>query len=120
MSSWAAPGVKCVCIIDDWQDIPGMGSPSRLPMINEVLTIKEVMVAGDLNSLSSRFQFVGEAARTVIISFHELGHDWFFAVRNFRPLITKTQEQDLALFRHLLSPSPADVGLIPAGVELDA
>jgi len=39
-------------------------------------------------------------------------------IKRFQPLITRTQEQDLELFRPLLVPSPIDAGLVPAGVEL--
>lgn len=93
MSSWAKPGVKCVCINDEWSDIQcrllGVEPPSRVPMINEVLTIKEVF--------SHTFERGLAAA-----SFHELGHDFGFATVCFRPLTTGSQEQDVALFTHLL------------------
>ena len=86
-----------------------MGSPNRLPMINEILTVKDVMVASILNTPSSRFRVIGDAANTVILSFHELGHDWLFTVHNFRPLIAKTEEEDLAVFRELLTDLPLEV-----------
>lgn len=48
-NSWAAPGVRCVCIRDEWEEIvPGI--PTRQPMIGEVLTVKSVRLGrgGDI------------------------------------------------------------------------
>lgn len=98
MSAWARPGVKCVCIKDDWlYDVAermGLNPPHRVPMIREVLTVKEVVHID---------QFMGsEIPGGASLSFHEMGHDWGFAVANFKPLITGAQEQDVSLFTHHL------------------
>lgn len=103
MSAWAKPGVKCVCIRDDWKGFEvyermGIHVPSRLPMINEVLTINEVM--DDLSHVP------GRVTSNIGLTFVELGHDWGFALDCFRPLITKSQEDDVALFRSLLDALP--------------
>lgn len=44
-NSWAAPGVRCVCINDDFRgsaSCNGYQVPVRVPMIGEVLTIREI------------------------------------------------------------------------------
>lgn len=40
-NSWAAPGVRCVCVDGAWDEL-ACGLPTRQPMIREVLTIKAV------------------------------------------------------------------------------
>lgn len=102
MAHWAKPGVKCVCVDDAWIGIElyeRMGDvvPSRLPMINEVLTITAVM--DDLSHCP------GVPTATIALVFSDLGHDWGFAANHFRPLTTTSQEDDVALFRHLLEPT---------------
>ena len=104
MSSWARPGVKCVCINGAGWYLDSARFDSDVA-VNRVYTIVEVIT-------DSRGQ-VG-----ISLWGQPLGE--FYNVKEFRPLITQSQEQDVAKFRHLLSPSPVDVGLIPAGVELDA
>ncbi|MDW5313745.1 hypothetical protein [Rhizobium sp. PL01] len=49
MSDWAKPGVQCVCIKEDWgYAVCGPFSvPTRVPMINEVMTVSEVRRVGD-------------------------------------------------------------------------
>jgi hypothetical protein len=46
---------------------------------------------------------------------YSLSGGWL--AERFRPLITRTQEEDVALFKSLLI---SDAGLVPAGVEMDA
>lgn len=44
-NSWAAPGVRCVCVDDNFEGYAtceGYQIPVRLPMIGEVLTIREI------------------------------------------------------------------------------
>ena len=49
MNTWAAPGVRCVCISDDFGHVScdcGCGGelPVRQPMLNELLTIRSVEI----------------------------------------------------------------------------
>lgn len=69
-------------------------------MINEVLTVKEVL--GE-----EAWGFSGRIPGGAGLSFSELGHDWFFAIASFRPILTRTQEQDASLFKHHLDGLPA-------------
>lgn len=114
MSSWAKPGVKCVCVDDDFsRSAPKLRSlVDCWPQKGPIYTIRRVR------------EYPGHG---VMLLLHEVRNPrvvygrWDgepqFSVLRFRPLTPK-QQQDVAFFRHLLSPSPADVGLIPAGVEL--
>lgn len=90
MSSWAKPGVKCVCILAKWgaRHVPEV----RHPVVGDVLTIQEVDF------------FDGRVGLT----FEGLGEDDFYAACCFRPLVTRSQEHDVALFKHLLETQGAD------------
>lgn len=94
MSHWAKPGVKCVCVDNDEHP--------------------ELVVGRDYTIISSRAPWVlaqgkyGNKSRFLIEVSGVRNWDGsvFFAVERFRPLITKTQEQDVALFRHILDGLP--------------
>lgn len=92
MSAWAKPGVKCVCIkVGDWK---APNWHSRLPAYREVLEIRSVYIDDGIVGLC----FEGISGRFNARVLHEQGFD---AVR-FRPLTTRTQEQDLEHFLPLL------------------
>ena len=104
MSTWAKPGVKCVCVDDNWkEEFMGRPVPSRVPMINEVLTVRQVFSADMWPGLI--------IPGGLVMSFDELGDEgcWFYAVAHFKPLVTRTQEQDLEQFIPLLSTKPHEV-----------
>ncbi|MHA6731773.1 hypothetical protein [Devosia sp. A369] len=91
MSAWAKPGVKCVCIESN---DPNTIVPKHMwPMVNEVYTVHELWIdeAGD------PFPVLEELDPNLVCT-----PDFF------RPLITKTQEQDVALFRHILDGIPVE------------
>lgn len=52
--SWAVPGREVVCIYDDWDDsacrLLGIRPPDRVPMLNEVLRISDVLMGEDVPS----------------------------------------------------------------------
>jgi len=100
MSAWAKPGVKCVCV-DDSPSIYG-ACDLEVGRIYVITARMETPFGVGINVAGARSKALG------------------FHLWRFRPLVTKTQEQDVAQFRHLLTPSPIDVGIVPAGVELDA
>lgn len=97
MSTWAAPGKQCVCINDNWQDglarAFGFTPPDRVPMINEVLTISEVATDADY---PEAILIPGGAA----LGFHEMDHDFMFAIAYFKPLVS--EEDDVALFQSIV------------------
>ena len=102
MSAWAKPGVKVVCV-----------APIESLVRDEIYTIAEVLHRDD----TGRLGVVLVECLASITWENTVGG---FRLSRFRPLVTKTQEQDVAKFRHLLTPSPVDAGLVPAGVEIDA
>lgn len=104
--SWAKPGVKCVCVDADSPPRSGIWLGDRL-VAGATYTIVAVT--------SSPLGLVG-----VTLLEADTPNPCGYWLARFRPLVTKTQEQDVAKFRHLLTPSPIDAGLVPAGVELDA
>jgi hypothetical protein len=91
---------------------------ARFPEVGVVYTIREVRTVTIGPNAGQPCLFLEGIFNPVI---ETLGNkEPGMPISAFRPLISKTQEQDVELFRHLLSPSPIDAGLIPAGVELDA
>jgi hypothetical protein len=76
-------------------------------MLNEILTIRDVLTTDEFSRISPRFIF---AKFAVLLSFEELGHDWLYASHNFRPLVDDQAEQrDVAVFRHHLTQKTPEV-----------
>lgn len=95
--SWAKPGVKCVCVD---------AKPNRLsdpvflmkwlPLEGEVYTIKDVVLH----------------PRSVAVTLEECSDDRLYcAIWRFRPVVSRSQEQDVALFTHLLDGLPIREGV---------
>ena len=84
MAHWAAVGIKCVSLHSQWFD--GNGSPKTGPERGCVCTVVGVK------------RCLGE----IYIAIETYGGFWFLASA-FRPLIERTQEQDVALFAHHLA-----------------
>ncbi|NHT75910.1 hypothetical protein G8E10_09480 [Rhizobiaceae bacterium CRRU44] len=88
-------GQRVVCINSDWPEngvieiarkvVP---TPSRVPMINEVLTIREIR-GGLINN------------EVVFLHFEEFPHGW--DSRHFAPLITR--KTDISIFTDMLTPA---------------
>jgi len=110
--SWAVKGQPVVCINDDWET--WLPIPTRVPMLNEVLTISGVMVRRTSVLMLNRLFLAG-----VFLYFDEIparqaalgldgGVSW--SVTAFRPLTRATTdiETDVALFSHLLARQGAD------------
>lgn len=81
MPSWVAIGRECVCINADWNDDAclrlGIQPPSRVPMLNEVLRIVQVVdgavTTGCLDTCYLAFEGIPP---------------FLYAVNCFRPLVT--------------------------------
>lgn len=99
MSAWARPGVKCVCIhTGPWilreEADPGAEiGPDVHPDTGEVCTIAGVRL---------------RRSGVIALLIDGYGSNEY-AVHHFRPLITRTQEQDVALFRQIIAQVPAGV-----------
>ncbi|MEZ2410495.1 hypothetical protein AB6806_27240 [Bosea sp. RCC_152_1] len=104
--SWAFPGAKCICIEDDFCSVHQgeFSIPTRVPMIDEVLTIRDFVVG----EASFGTGMEGE----VYVSFYEielmqsdgpLSGAVRFQLSCFRPLLDRPT--DIAIFKSLLSPA---------------
>lgn len=92
MNTWAAAGVKCVCINDDWGYLPPfLNNAARLPMINEVLTIKSVSLG------FSPHDFIAHVGLTFAET--PLPFGVLFAAANFRQLVSL--KDDVRMFREI-------------------
>lgn len=102
MSAWAKPGVKCVCVdASNWNATDDRNlSWAELPVEGELYVIREVVNFGGLAGL----RLVGINNPLIPCVYGEIA----FNVSRFRPLITRSQEDDVALFRKLLVPEGAD------------
>lgn len=92
MSSWAKPGVKCICVNDGgWVVSSTSEIGTAGPAFGDVVTIRSV--GRDIDGL--------------FLIFHEwIGPDEEFVAFCFRPLADRTQEDDLALFTRLIEGAP--------------
>lgn len=88
MTSWVVVGAKCVCVDSDIPFKPGHEDEIVAdPVKGEIYTVGHVEV--------------DEEGR-VWISLLELPEDDLFEFFHFRPIITKTQEEDVSMFLELL------------------
>ena len=93
--SWAKPGAKCVRVTD------------AHPLSRSVKEFGIKMVKGGVYTI--RLVRVDRYTGRLLLVFGELpdpGGNLGWGIEAFRPLITRTQEQDVALFRHLLDGLP--------------
>lgn len=92
MSAWARPGVKCVCVKKgSWSGMLS-GRAGSGPGYREICTIKSVHTNGE-----------------GVTGLRIEGYFGVFVANRFRPVVpSKTQEQDVAIFRHHLSDEPVD------------
>lgn len=93
MSSWAKPGVKCVCLDDRWEGASPLKKGATYTI--HAITLGEGRHPGVKVTRGMGLLLV-EAENP-----HQPSVG--FSAARFRPLITRTQEQDLELFRHHLS-----------------
>lgn len=85
--TWARPGVKVVCVEHDDLDLNGRPKSPTLTA-GEIYTIERAYVDAD----------------GVWVAVFGLGLD--YEIDGFRPLVTRSQEQDTAMFRKLLNTCP--------------
>lgn len=91
MSSWAKPGVKCVCIRPNkWISAATMTATDFGPKLDEVLTIAVVVPSA----------FFGPSLHFVEYPVDLVGEAPVYPIRDFRPLVT--QDDDVSLFAHHL------------------
>ena len=99
--SWAKVGAEVVCITETWPDPVVLDIPMppihRLPMLNEVLVIREV-IGPDAYAKFGLHPSGGCCLRFDI-------SDWAFPVSNFRPVQSTAKpvsmESDIALFERI-------------------
>lgn len=102
-NSWAAPGVRCVCVDDGWEELR-CGLPNRIPMLGEVLTIKHVkpgsggMFGGDVGHVYLTFWEIDEVQQAGGIT-ASIG--WIST--QFEPLVE--QQTDISTLTALLQPT---------------
>ena len=95
MSSWVKLGAKCVCVRLPIPDLIASDCMNALPVIGKVYTVNDI-------STSPR--------GLIVIGCAELDQTVYYDAQMFRPVVPpKAQEDDIALFRHLLQTTPAGV-----------
>lgn len=96
MTSWAKPGVKCVCVKPKPSWAP---SNAIYPVVGQVYTIQAVKPVG-YGGLTAPCLMLEEIDNTHI---GQEPYEPGFNLKGFRPLTNKTQEQDIELFVHHLA-----------------
>lgn len=92
MSSWAKVGAKVVCV--NAQNDPGFQ------------WFNEVPVEGAIYRISGMVPDKNRPGKACLL-FEEMRNGGSgFAIHRFRPLTTKTQEQDVSMFKGLLNKTP--------------
>lgn len=108
---WAAPGVRCVCVNDDWPELLAGGEvlPTRVPMLGEVLTITHIGEgdgrhpwSGEAGGLYLAFAEIPTRQQTADCVFE--GISW--RANCFQPLIER--KTDISVFTKILERAPAD------------
>ena len=93
--SWAVRGAKVVCVKRPFglacTFVPKKGEQYTIDLVGEGIDDSTIISLQEGVSLDKTGQPVG------------------FAIWCFRPLITRTQEQDVAKFKHLLNSTPDDL-----------
>lgn len=92
MTSWVRPGAKVVCAEGTFHNSSG-----DLPVVGQVYTISWVGTWEWFNATGVGVH-LKEVNRTPDVN----GVVNPFGLRRFRPLVTKSQDQDIALFTHHL------------------
>lgn len=103
MTHWAAPGVQCVCINDDFGAGFTLGSchiPTRVPMIDEVLTVKATYIFDERLFLT--FDEIPDH-QTDSRDGLMIGGVVTFEAVCFRPLIKR--KTDISIFKAMLTPA---------------
>ncbi len=87
--------MKCVCVMQfDWSNALGNAHEGKpLPVKGQVYTIFEVEENPWVKS-------------QMILILEEIGTTAGFAIEGFRPIVTKTQEEDVEVFRKLVIGAP--------------
>lgn len=110
MQDWIKPGSRCVCVNDDWPWCVRQGGhvlPIRMPMINEILTIRDVRPGeGGLAGVAGEAYLYFWEIETCQSS-GPLVADIGWISTSFRPLQEKPT--DIALLTALLDTSPATI-----------
>lgn len=92
MASWAKVGAKCVCVEPgDWDNINGDDLSG--PSLGEICTIISVS-ADDVD---------------IWVTLAEYSRNDEFRSEAFRPIVTKTQEQDIEMFLRIANDTPFHV-----------
>lgn len=108
MQDWIRPGARCVCIEADWPEltIAGESLPVRVPMLHEVLTIREARpwqpsaLSGDPGGIFLTFWEIAISQRAGAVTAQFRWH-----ACAFRPL--QQRDTDIAALTSLLDRSPA-------------
>ncbi len=98
MISWANVGAKCVCINDDSMSFwaPGYSVSGKfLVRKGQTYTIRSVEITPD-GKVGIKLVGVQDRSRL----------DYGYAVERFRPLVVRTQEQDVEMFKRLVDRVP--------------
>lgn len=102
MASWAKVGAKCVCIDARWESWHS-ACPLRVGAVYTVVAVGR--------AAPNAGPFAGECDTVTLAEVSNPTsyiHGDGFAVARFRPVITKTQAQDVEMFLRLASPSPLE------------
>lgn len=101
VSAWARPGVKCVYIGNPQPNEKWRGV--NRPVVGTVYTVRDVLLTARGTTAIWLVEIINPSVYVRDVN-REM--EWGFKATSFRPLITRTQEQDVSLFTHHLDGLP--------------
>lgn len=113
--SWAVRGAKVVCV--NVGPATSISVYSAMPGKGQIYTIRRVNANFSFWDGSYPAVWLDEVVRDE--SLYGPDADFPFGLWRFRPLVTRSQDQDIEQFRKLLTNLPADLLLDDAERELD-
>lgn len=100
--AWAVPGAKVVCVdgMPSWNYFKGRPAKySALPVLGEIYTISQ--------AVWHQWPF-RSGVGLHLLEIQRAGKVSPYILERFRPLVTRSQEQDVAIFRHHLDGHKVD------------
>lgn len=98
--SWAKVGAKCVCIDASGRD--GVWLDGEAPIEGNTYTVRRAFVDSSGNFVID-FLELKRATNSILW----LGYDTGYFVDRFRPIVTRSIEQDVQMFKRIAETAPS-------------
>lgn len=104
--SWAHAGAKIVCV--DMSMPPTFDRGEQFPVEGVAYTIRETTIS-ELGNAMVRLKEIVNPPLDYVLSAGPINCECWFGLHRFRPLVTKTAEEDSAMFHRLIDDIPSSI-----------